>query len=400
MVLTAKQEIGLKLILDRYKAGERYTTIAGYAGTGKSTLVKFAIDALLNMGIKEEEVAYATLTGKAAEVLRRKGNSSACTLHRLLYTSVPNKTGGYIKMPKPTIDAKVVVVDELSMVPASMIQLLLSFPGVYAIFLGDPFQLPQIERGDEHNLLDYPHVFLDEIMRQAEESEIIRLTLAIRRGVPLPTKRKGTEVQILPKCTLNTGMFQWADQILCATNTTRHSINLQMRELKGYDNAIAEGEKIIIKKNYWDLINRYGDPMINGSIGTFHNGCESFKRVPDLCRNITRKTTIPVIIGTFKPEGVENGNYNSIEFDKDFLTTEKSCLPWEAEYRIMTKQRYKDFMPVKMTYGYAITVHCAQGSEWNNVLVVEEDFPYAKNEHARWLYTAATRASDKLLLVR
>ena len=400
MQLTAKQEIGLKLILDRYKAGERYTTIAGYAGTGKSTLVKFAIDALLNMGINEDEVAYATLTGKAAEVLRRKGNSSACTLHRLLYKSVPSKNGGYLRMPKTSLEAKVVVVDEVSMVPASMIQLLLGFPGVYAIFLGDPFQLPQIEKGDEHNLLDYPHVFLDEIMRQAAESEIIRFTLAIREGRLLPETHKGKEVQILPKNTLNTGMYQWADQILCATNATRHGINLQMRELKGFDNVIAEGEKIIIKKNYWDTINRYGDPMINGSIGTFHNGCESFKRVPDLCRNITRKTTIPVIIGTFKPEGIENGDYNSVEFDKDFLTTEKSCLPWEAEYRILTKQRYRDFMPVKMTYGYAITVHCAQGSEWENVLVVEEGFPYAKDEHARWLYTAATRASQRLLLVR
>ena len=86
MELTIKQNAGLKEILTRYKNKEKYTTIAGYAGTGKSTLVKFAIAAL---GVAPEKVAYATYTGKAAEVLRKKGNEGACTLHRLLYNHIP-----------------------------------------------------------------------------------------------------------------------------------------------------------------------------------------------------------------------------------------------------------------------------------------------------------------------
>ena len=53
-----------------------------------------------------------------------------------------------------------------------------------------------------------------------------------------------------------------------------------------------------------------------------------------------------------------------------------------------------------MAYGYAITCHKAQGSEWNKILVVEENYPFDKVEHARWLYTAVTRASEKLVLVR
>ena len=397
MVLTAKQEIGLKIALDRYKSGERYTTIAGYAGTGKSTLVKFIINALLNMDITEDDVIYATYTGKAAEVLRKKGNTNAFTLHKILYKNVPQKNGTWLRVPNPDIPGRVIVVDEVSMVPKKMIDLLLKHQ-VYIIFLGDPFQLPQIEKGEENGILEKPHIFLDEIMRQAAESEIIRFTLGIREGRDLPHNFKGKEVQIFPTGTLNTGMCNWADQILCATNKTRTGINQQMRKLKGFDGLVAEGEKVIIKENYWGIFNSHEDPIVNGSIGTFHNGTESFKMLPSNCKYYSRNKTIPVIVGTFRPEGVENGDYNSVEFDKHFITTEKSCLPWELEWKV--RKANPDFMPVKMTYGYAITVHCAQGSEWNNVLVVEERFPFEKGEHARWLYTAATRASQRLLLVR
>ena len=76
MTLTEDQEKGLKIILDRYKLGYKYVTICGYAGTGKSTLIKFAIEAL---GVPKDKIAYATFTGKAAEVLRKKGNEGACT---------------------------------------------------------------------------------------------------------------------------------------------------------------------------------------------------------------------------------------------------------------------------------------------------------------------------------
>ena len=71
MILTAKQEQGLKIAVQRHKDGEKYTVISGYAGTGKSTLVKFIISAL---DIDDNRVCYTAFTGKAAEVLRKKGN--------------------------------------------------------------------------------------------------------------------------------------------------------------------------------------------------------------------------------------------------------------------------------------------------------------------------------------
>lgn len=133
MQLTNKQEQGLKIILERYKNHEKYTVIAGFAGSGKSTLVKFAVDAL---GI--DNVAYATFTGKAAEVLRRKGNPGAITLHKLLYEFAPLPNGGFARKEKKELDYNLIVVDEVSMVPAEIVEVLLKH-NVYVIFLGDPF---------------------------------------------------------------------------------------------------------------------------------------------------------------------------------------------------------------------------------------------------------------------
>ena len=120
MELTRKQEEGLKIIVARHDAHEKYTVISGYAwvGTGKSTLVKFAIEAL---DVEPSKVAYATFTGKAAEVLRKKGNHGAMTLHRLLYDHMPLPGGGYYRKPKKALGYTIVVVDEVSMEPKSMI---------------------------------------------------------------------------------------------------------------------------------------------------------------------------------------------------------------------------------------------------------------------------------------
>ena len=101
MVLTTKQEEGLKIAVERHRNGERYTTIAGYAGTGKSTLVKFIIEALQ---VEPSKVCYATYTGKAAQVLAKKGNKNAITLHRLLYDSFPLPAGGFYRKKKPFIE--------------------------------------------------------------------------------------------------------------------------------------------------------------------------------------------------------------------------------------------------------------------------------------------------------
>ena len=111
IILTTQQETALKTIVTRYQIGMPYTVIAGYAGSGKSTLVKYAV-AALNM--KPEDVAYVAYTGKAANVLKQKGCPNATTAHKLLYYANKTPNGGFVFRPKPTLEIpyKLIVVDE------------------------------------------------------------------------------------------------------------------------------------------------------------------------------------------------------------------------------------------------------------------------------------------------
>ena len=393
MELTEKQEKGLETILTRYNLGLKYTTISGYAGTGKSTLVKFAIAAL---GVREDRVAYATFTGKAAEVLRKKGNTGACTLHKLLYDHFPKPGGGFIRKPKTSLDYDVVVVDEVSMAPKSMIDMLLSHR-VYVIFLGDPFQLPQINKDESHDILENAHIFLDEVMRQAAESEIIQISMKIRNGEPIDFM-KGKEVIIIPKSELVEGHLTWADQILCGTNATRENINRQMREIYGFSGLPQDGEKMICLRNYWDDCADNGDALVNGTTGILRNPFETFRMIPNYIPIYNHR--MDVIQGDFVTS--DGSTFNSVEMDKKLLIDGTKCITdGKILFRLgKLKNKIGDIVPREFAFGYAITTHKAQGSEWDKVLVIEEKFPFSKEEHARWLYTAVTRASEKLVLVR
>ena len=392
MVLTKKQEEGLRIAVARHRAHEKYTVISGYAGTGKSTLVKFIIEAL---DVSHDKVCYATFTGKAAQVLAKKGNKNAMTLHKLLYDSIPRPAGGFMRKPKQFLEYTVVVVDEVSMAPKSIMDRLFKH-NVYVICLGDPFQLPPIDKEEDNHLLDHPHIFLDEIMRQAEESGIIRLTMDIRAQKPLELV-KNNEVQVLPAGSLSEGMMNWADQILTATNLTRHSMNDYMRKMKGFGPEPCDGDKVICLRNYWDFCNlTNGDPLVNGSIGTLKNPEPGLIHVPYYAYNPGK---INVLKGQFISELDED--YGIINMDPKIIQGGESELEWRDKYKLgKLRERIGDVIPKEFAYGYAITCHKAQGSEWDKVLVLEEKFPNVPIEHARWLYTAATRAAEKLVIVR
>ena len=127
----------MEIAVHRFKEKKPWTCIAGYAGSGKSTLVKFIIDALQ---VSHEEVCYVAFTGKAASVLKQKGCANAVTAHKLLYKARPKSDGTYIFIPKDKEELQiyqVIVVDEVSMLPKKMWNLLLSY-GIYVIALGDP----------------------------------------------------------------------------------------------------------------------------------------------------------------------------------------------------------------------------------------------------------------------
>ena len=392
MILTRKQEEGLNICLARYKNNEKYTCIAGYAGTGKSTLVKFIIAAL---DVDPDKVAYVSFTGKAAEVLRKKGNKNAMTLHKLLYDSIPRPGGGFFRKPKVSLDYDIVVVDEISLAPKSMIDMLLKHK-VFCIFIGDNFQLPQIDKNEAHDYLEHPDIFLSTIMRQAAESEIIQLTMKIRNGEDIPFTQ-GEEVLVIPRADLVTGHLTWADTIITATNATRHQINHQMRDLLGFKGVLNAGEKVICKRNYWEDLNEEGDALVNGTIGLVENPFESFVRIPSYIKN--NRHDLPTVMCDIKPE--YGTQFLGVNIDKDFLLKEEPCVDWRTAYQIgRMRARLGDILPRQVTYGYALTCHAAQGSEWDKVLVIEESFPFEKEEHKRWLYTAATRASSRLVLIR
>lgn len=258
-------------------------------------------------------------------------------------------------------------------------------------------QLPMLDKDQEHGLLDNPHVFLDEVMRQAKESEIIQLSMLIRKGAPLQSF-KGKDAMVLSRKDLNTGMLAWADQIICATNKTRHNINKQMREILGYEKPLEDGERVVIKRNYWDIFNEDEDVIVNGSTGIIRNPFESYFRLAPLVKNSI--DPVPIFIGSFYPE--IGKPFHNLDIDKNFLINEESSIDWNTQIKL-TKHKRKtgqDLIPKELTYGYAVTCHVAQGSQYDKVLVIEEKFPFDELEHRRWLYTASTRATSRLVLIR
>jgi exodeoxyribonuclease-5 len=234
-------------------------------------------------------------------------------------------------------------------------------------------------------------------MRQAQESEIIRLTMDIRSGSAIDANNFGSEVMILPEKELNTGMLQWADQVLVGTNATRMDINNQMRALFGFEGGPQDGDKVICLRNYWETFSEdEEDPLVNGTIGHLYNGFKTFREFPRYIKADSHR--FDVWMANFV---VGEDLYLATEIDYNMLTTGVKCCDWRLAYQLgKLKQKIGDVVPKEFAYAYAITCHKAQGSEWDKVLVKEERFPFDKEEHARWLYTACTRASEKLVLVR
>ena len=329
MILTNKQEQGLKIAVERYKNREPWTCISGFAGTGKSTLIKFIIAAL---NIPPEQVCYVAYTGKAAQVLKQKGCPNPITAHKLLYKAKPMPNGTYKFVPKIILEAdyKIIVVDEVSMLPKEMWEKLLSHK-IHVIATGDPFQLPPIDPDSDNHILERPHVFLDEIMRQASESEIIRFSMHIREGKPIKTYNPtGDQVLIYKPQDLVTGMYSWADQILCATNATRNKINSEMRMIKGFGPEPEAGDKIISLRNQWDFFSAGVDPspLTNGTIGTLEDSQLKNIYVPYWIS----KKQVPILFAEMTDEN--NDTFIEIPIDYTALTTGNKFLTGQQEYQM------------------------------------------------------------------
>lgn len=379
MVLTNGQQEGLKIAVERYISGKPYTTIVGYAGTGKTTLVKFIVDELK---LCDSMVVYIAYTGKAALVLRNKGCTNAMTAHRLLYKSEELPDGTFLHTPKKKLDADyaLIVCDEASMLPQEMVDLLLSH-NIHVLFLGDNAQLPPIE--GKQTILDNPDVFLTEITRQALDNPIIKLSMDVRGGQHL--EYGGDKLcRVIPNNKVTNPLLLGADQIIVGKNITRHKINTYMRKLKWgdlYSNDPLNGDKCICLKNNWNKVGSNEDPLINGQIGQLQNVCV-----------IELHPYGKVISADFISD--DGGVYKDLLIDYKLMVEGQTTVNKDNWVQYAGYPRLLEF-----AYAYAITCHKSQGSEFNRVILFEEwlgDY----EQHKKWLYTGITRASKQLVIVR
>lgn len=359
MNLTEEQELAIRVVKQKLMIGQPIVTIAGYAGTGKTTLIKYIID---DLRIEMRQVAFATFTGKAAFVLQQKG-IPAMTLHALFFNSYRLKNNNFIHKKKKYLDLpyKLIVIDEISMVSLDMLQTAVSFK-IPIIALGDIGQLPPI--GYDNGLLAKPDVILTEIMRQEKDSPIIELSFNIRKGLPLQ-EQENEHVVVVKKENINTNYLLEADQVLCGYNETRMYLNEKLRT--GYELPElfpSPGDKVICLRNNWEKFSDINKlPLVNGSIGYL--------------ARIDKKISDTEIQATFALDYVQDG-YHKLNMTFDSKNKDK---------------KFNEF-----DLAYAVTVHKSQGSQWNSVFVFEE--VVNSKHHAKWLYTAVTRAINKIIIVK
>jgi len=375
MQFSPQQDDALTAVAQWLKSGrQQIFRLFGYAGTGKTTLARHFAEHV------DGEVQFAAFTGKAAQVLRSKGALNARTIHSLIYRprgeeAVADETTGRTTMSptfalnrqSPIARAKLVVVDECSMVDEELGRDLMSF-GTPILVLGDPAQLPPISGGGyftEHE----PDHLLTEIHRQARDNPIIRLAMDVREGREFMRGDYGT-AQVIGREDVTQDLVLSADQVLVGTNRTRRRYNQRLRELKGFAAAYPQaGDKLVCLRN---------DPakgLLNGSLWKVMTS--------------SRETVKPGINLLVSPEEDDpDRGVAKIKLLKAAFENPEEEIPWQQ------KKRFDDF-----DYGYALTVHKAQGSQWNDVVLFDESFAF-KDTRQRWLYTAITRAAERLTVVR
>ena len=345
------------------KGGEpQVFRLFGYAGVGKTTLARHVAEGA------DGETAFAAFTGKAAMVMRAHGCPGATTIHALIYRASEGADGAptfTLNEDGPASRASLIVVDECSMVDAELARDLLSF-GKPILVLGDPFQLPPV-KGGGYFTESAPDVMLTEIHRQAEDNPIVRLSQVVRSGGEL---REGTygESRVIRRAAIDAKQVLEADQVLVGVNRTRRAYNLRMRALNGFDQPLpAAGDRLVC------LRNDRTKGLINGSLWRVE---EQSGVVKDFVRMSVRSEDDPAAKAV------------KVAVLKAFFEGTEGELGYAA-------RRESD----EFDYGYALTVHKAQGSQWDDVLLFDESFAF-REHRARWLYTGLTRAAKRLTIVR
>src|SRR5262245_6053469 len=363
-VFTPHQDAALKAAADWFKAERNRASIFrlfGYAGTGKTTLAKH-----LAQGV-DGKVLFAAFTGKAACVMRAKGCAGASTIHSLIYRARESgeETPSFdLWQEAPASKAKLIIIDECSMVDAELARDLMSFD-VPLLVLGDPAQLPPIQGGGFFTDAK-PDAMLTEVHRQAQDDPIVRLSMEIRAGRALAPGQYG-ETQVVRRAELDPKRVIGADQVLVGRNATRRAYNARLRERRGFAEALPmAGDKLVCLRN-------------NRRKGLFNGGLWVVNGKPKTRRQILRLH--------LDPDEQLGGRMVKVSVRPECFTGAIEQLEWPQ------RKRYEEF-----DYGYVLTVHKAQGSQWDDVVLFDESGAFAENRE-RWLYTGVTRAAKRLTVV-
>jgi exodeoxyribonuclease V len=356
-----QQETALKAVSQWLKRGEAQVfRLFGYAGSGKTTLARTIA------GHSDSDVVFGAFTGKAALVMRSKGCSNARTIHSLIYRARDTDTEEptfELNDESPAAKASLIIIDECSMVDADLGRDLLSF-GKPVLVLGDPAQLPPVKGGGYFTECE-PDVMLTEVHRQAADDPIIRLSMQIRDGGRLKLGTYG-ETRIISRDAIDADQVKEADQVLVGLNRTRRAYNRRIRDLLERSGALPErGDKLVCLKND----RKKG--LLNGSLWT----------VQALAPQRKKKLRLRIV-----PEEEPGRKPLAVGVLPEFFTSEE-----EIPYAV---RRDSD----EFDYGYALTVHKAQGSQWDDVVLFDESGAF-REHRSRWLYTGITRAAKRLTVV-
>jgi exodeoxyribonuclease V len=380
----------------QYYSAPIVTTVGGYAGTGKTTLL-CELRNQINKISPRIKVAFLTYTGKASSVLNEKltkGNYTFAgdfigTIHKLIYIPI-TKFDHHLqrqvivewrKRSPEELFYDIFIIDEASMVGEEIWSDLTSY-GTPIIAIGDHGQLPPV--GSSFNLLQKPDFKLTQIHRQALDSPIIQLSILARQQGNIPVNRFfSKEVFKLswrnPMCRKIWDERITFDQdiiVLCAFNKTRCKLNNIIRDKLSYTHLKPyPGEPIVCLKNNHQL------KIMNGQIFKV-----SWVMPEDY--KLNRLT-------------IEYGDeiYESLASSSCFGKDEYDTFPYNKALTEFARERGFESIDY-FDYGYALSVHKSQGSEWNRVVVFEQRTKHWDDEYyARWLYTAITRAKNKLFLI-
>ena len=361
-----------------------------YIVTHNTFLVRYLID---RVGLSYDEVLFVAFMGKAASQLARNG-LPAKTIHSAIYkyekqiardengkmifkdNGKPKMKNVFVKKEKIGKNIKLIVCDEGSMVDEKTALDLMSF-GIPIIVLGDLNQLPPVF--GKPFFLQNPDVELHQIMRQAEGNPIIWLSEEILAGNELKIGVYGKSA-VIKKSDLTDYHFRNADIILTCTNRLRYNVNNYCREeIKGIKQLDYPhiNEKIVCRKNNWNKEIDNGVYLTNGTCGF----------VDDVYRSSFNGKTMSI---DFRPD-FTNSVFKNVTFDYKHL--------YEVPGGETDEQDFTSIYNDKIEFGYAITVHSSQGSQWNNPLFLAEDSMWSKEDRKKAWYTAVTRAVNSITIV-